>query len=411
MNEGFFQITVKTLEGLEEILADEIRQIGGREISPGKRAVHFTGDNAMLYRANFRLRTALRVLRGIQTFGFRDVDDFFLKCLRIRWEQYMGPDDTFAVNSTVIQSELFRNSMFASLKVKDAIADHFRQKSGRRPNVDTSNPDLLFHVHISGTTCTLSVDSSGESLHKRGYRVATGEAPLNEVLAAGMILLTGWKGNSDFLDPMCGSGTLPIEAALIARNIPPGKFRKTFAFMKWKEYDPELFRNIREETIPVEFNHTIFAADLNPGNLGLARTNARNARIFNNIDFIAADFRDLNLEIHDAVIIINPPYGERMQGDDLPSLYQTIGERLKHHYPGNRAWILSSSPELLTKIGLKPRKKITLFNGGIESAFQHFDLFEGKRKTAFLKKNGTTKPGPSLDTPGSKKKLRKTNLP
>ena len=206
-----YRLTVKTLEGLEEVLSREIIEIGGNDVQTSLRAVHFTGDKAMIYRANYRLRTALRIFRQIESFRFKSLDDFYMQCLKINWERFMNLNHSFAIHSTVTGSELFRNSMYASLKLKDAIADRFRQKTGKRPDVDTSDPDILFHVHISDNLCDVSIDSSGESLHKRGYRQLQGDAPLNEVLAAGMILLSGWNGNCDFFDPMCGSGTLPIE--------------------------------------------------------------------------------------------------------------------------------------------------------------------------------------------------------
>ena len=246
-------LTAKTLEGLEEVLAQEVKEIGGENISVGNRAVYFQGDLAMVYRANYRLRTALRIFRQIDCFRFGNADDFYVMCMKIKWETFMNINHTFAVQSTVFHSDIFKNSMFASLKLKDAIVDRFRQRTGNRPDIDTKTPDIIFHVHINSNLCTLSIDSSGESLHKRGYRQIQGEAPLSEVLAAGMILLSGWKGETDFIDPMCGSGTLPVEAALIARNIPPGKYRKEFAFMSWKDYDEELYEKIKEEAILKDF--------------------------------------------------------------------------------------------------------------------------------------------------------------
>lgn len=370
---------------MEEVLAGEIRELGGTSIELGTRAVHFAGDTPMIYRANYRLRTALRVFKQIDSFRFGSMDDFYVRCMKIKWEQYMNLNHTFAIQSTVMQSELFKNSMFASLKLKDAIADRFRQRSGNRPNVDTVDPDIIFHVHISGPLCSVSIDSSGESLHKRGYRQSQGEAPLNEVLAAGMLLLAGWKGETDFFDPMCGSGTLPIEAALIARNIPPGRFRKSFAFMNWKDFDKELFDKIREEGEPKEFKHQIYASDIKASNIVTARTNARNARVFNLIRFTTGDFAKEELSLSEALIMMNPPYGERISLDNDAGLYEMIGAKLKHYYSGNTAWILSSPPENFHKIGLKPTVKIRLFNGALECSFQKFDLFEGKRKVLIKK--------------------------
>ncbi len=386
-----FNLTAKTLDGLEEVLAEEIKGIGGGSVEKAIRAVHFRGDLAMIYRANYRLRSAIRIFRQIDAFSFTTMEDFYIRCLKIKWELFMNLNDTFVVQSTVNQSELFKNSMFASLKLKDAIADRFRQKTGSRPNVDTAEPDVIFHIHIAGQNCMISLDSSGESLHKRGYRQSQGEAPLNEVLAAGMILISGWKGDSDFLDPMCGSGTLPIEAALIARNIPPGKFRKSFAFMNWKDFDADLFEKIKEETTPAAFNFKIYAADLLAKNILSAQTNARNARIFNMITFVISDFSKLDLKLEKAVIMMNPPYGERIVPENPEQLYRMIGERLKHHFSGNEAWILAYAQEMMQKIGLKPAAKYRLYNGAMECSFQKFDLFEGKRKLLIINREDNKK--------------------
>lgn len=380
-----FRITVKTLEGLEEVLANEVKGIGGENIETGNRAVFFEGDLPMMYRANYGLRTALRVFRQIESFRFKDADDFHINCIKLKWEDYLSLNQTFAVQSTVYHSTVFKNSMFASLKLKDAIVDRFRQRTGKRPDVDTKSPDIIFHVHISQNQCTLSIDSSGESLHKRGYRQVQGDAPLSEVLAAGMILLTGWNGETDFADPMCGSGTLPIEAALIARNIPPGKYRKDFAFMHWKDFDPELFNQIKEEFKPRESKGKIFASDISRTAVIGAQTNARAARVFNLIQFQVSDFAKLDLKPENGTIIINPPYGERLNISDLKSLYQMMGEKLKHRYTGNQAWILSSATEMLQFIGLKATKKYKLMNGALPCSFLGFDLFEGKRKSLIRK--------------------------
>ena len=381
-----YTITVKTLEGLESVLAEEIKQLGGSNIVKGNRAVFFDGDLAMVYRANYRLRTALRVFRQIDSFRYTNVDDFYLKCLRIKWESYMNLNQTFSIQSTVFHSDIFKNSMFASLKVKDAIADRFRQRYGTRPDVDTQSPDIIFNVHISNDMVTISLDSSGESLHKRGYRQVQGDAPLSEVLAAGMILMTGWDGSTDFLDPMCGSGTLPIEAALIARNIPPGKYRKSWSFMSWKDFDPDLFEQIKEEAEVREFNGKIYASDILHKNILASQSNARSARVYNLIHFEKGDFADINLPLKNSTLIMNPPYGERLTSPDLDNLYSMIGERLKHHYSSNQAWILSSSSDLIHKIGLKPSVKVRLLNGALECTYQKYELFEGKRIDRIVKK-------------------------
>lgn len=372
-------MVAKTSSGLEQVLADEIKAIGGQNITLGNRAVFYEGDLKIIYKSNYLLRTALRVLKEIEFFHFKNVDQFYLKCKGIEWIQYFGVDQTFVIHSTVGNTREFTNSMFASLKAKDAIADYFRNKTGKRPNVDTENAEIVIDLHIHGDTCTISLDSSGESLHKRGYRINQGEAPLNEVLAAGMIKLTGWTGNSDFLDPMCGSGTLPIEAAMIAYNIPAGKFRKSYAFENWNDFDQLLLDDIKKATEKRDFRHHIFASDISGSNLLNAQTNARRALVFNKIKFQISDFKDLKTDLQNGIIIINPPYGERLKENDLNQLYGMIGERLKHQYAGNNAWILSSSVESFKFVGLKPEVKIDLFNGSLKCKFNNYKLFSGKR--------------------------------
>jgi putative N6-adenine-specific DNA methylase len=374
-----YKLIAKTFSGLEDVLAKEIKRIDGQNVRRGKRAVYYNGNLELIYKSNYWLRTAIRILKEINSFSFSNVDQFYLKCKNVKWERYIDLSQTFAINSVVINSRDFRNSMFASLKVKDAIADYFREKQGRRPNVDTEDPDLIINVHIFANNCTLSIDSSGESLHKRGYRVMQGDAPLSEVLAAGMILLSGWNGNSDFLDPMCGSGTLPIEAAMIAQNIPAAKFRKEFAFQKWNDFNQLLWQKVISPVEKRDFRYQIYASDLSPGNLLNAQTNARRALVFNKINFRKSDFKDLDLPLNKATIMMNPPYGERLFEKDLNGLYAMIGERLKHKFPGNAAWILSSAKESLKHIALRPAEKKELFNGALKCSFEKFELFEGKR--------------------------------
>ncbi|WP_319266329.1 class I SAM-dependent RNA methyltransferase [uncultured Draconibacterium sp.] len=375
-----FKLIAKTFSGLEDVLAKEVKRIGGQNVRRGKRAVFYEGNLELIYKSNYLLRSALRILKEIEHFKFKNVDQFYLRCKSIKWQKYFNVDQNFVINSVVVNSRDFRNSMFASLKVKDAIADYFRENFGKRPNVDTDNPDIIINVHIFQDTCTLSIDSSGESLHKRGYRVKQGEAPLNEVLAAGMIYLSGWMGNSDFMDPMCGSGTLPIEAAMIAQNIPAAKFRKEFAFQLWNDFDPILWEKVTEPVEKREFRYTIYASDISGSNLLNAQTNARRALVFNKIQFKCSDFKDLQLDLNKATILTNPPYGERLRENDLDGLYSMIGERLKHQYSGNSAWILSSSLESLKFVGLKPSQKIDLFNGALKCKFNNYRLFEGKGK-------------------------------
>ncbi|MCD6355571.1 MAG: RNA methyltransferase [Prolixibacteraceae bacterium] len=377
-----YNLIAKTFSGLEPALAKELTKIGAEKVRMGRRAVYFEGDLELVYRANYLLRTALRILKEIKVFQFKNVDQFYLKCKTVDWSKFFDVEQTFAINSTVIRSREFNNSMFASLKVKDAIADYFRQKTGRRPSVNTKSPEIYINAHIFENTCTLSLDSSGESLHKRGYRIKQGDAPLNEVLAAGMILLSGWNGTTDFIDPMCGSGTLPIEAAMIAQNIPAGRFKKNYAFENWADYNDEIFRKVTERIPKKEFKNKIYASDISGSNLLNAQTNARRALVFNKILFQTCDFKDLAISTNNATILINPPYGERLKQENLNELYSMIGERLKHRYVGNNAWILSSSKENLNFIGLRPSEKLNLFNGALKCNFNKYQLFSGKRAKA-----------------------------
>lgn len=373
-----YKLIAKTSAGLEQVLANEIETIGGSNISLGNRAVFYEGDLEIIYKSNYLLRTALRILKEIETFQFKNVDQFYLKCKGIKWIKYLKLDQSFVIHSTVVNSRDFSNSMFTSMKTKDAIADYFRETTGKRPNVDTENPDIVINVHVHQNTCTISLDSSGESLHKRGYRIKQGEAPLNEVLAAGMILLADWKGDSDFIDPMCGSGTLPIEAAMIAHGIPAGKFRKQYTFENWDDYDRLLLDKIKQSVKKIIFTNKIYASDIDSSNLLNAQTNARRALVFNKIGFKKSDFKDLEIPVKNATILINPPYGERLKEENLDELYAMIGEHLKHHFAGNSAWILSSSVESMKFIGLKTSAKLDMFNGALKCKFNNYKLFSGK---------------------------------
>ena len=379
-----YKLIAKTFSGLEYVLAEELSELGAKNVKQGHRAVSFEGNLETIYKTNYLCRTALRILTQIEYFRFKNVDQFYLKCKNINWSDYFSLEHNFVVQSTVVNSNDFNNSMFVSLKVKDAVADYFRDRFGRRPSIDTENPDIIIDVYVSHDSCTLSLDSSGESLHKRGYRVKQGEAPLNEVLAAGMIKITGWNGNGDFLDPMCGSGTLPIEAAMMAYNVPPGKFRKKYAFENWPNFDQLLFEKVKQSVPKIEFIHNIYAADISGSNLLNAQTNARRALVFNKIEFQRSDFKELKCTIQKGTILINPPYGERLKEKDLSILYSMIGERLKHHYVGNQAWILSSSLESMKFIGLKPALKLDLFNGALKCKFNKYPLFSGKHKEQMI---------------------------
>lgn len=373
-----FEMIAKTFQGLEEVLAKELIELGANDIQIGRRMVSFTGDKMMLYKANFCLRTAIRILKPIKTFNAKDADEIYDLLKTFSWEKYMNVSTSFAVDAVVYSNE-FRHSKFVAYRVKDAIADYFREKEGKRPSVQVSNPDLLFHIHIAQEQCTLSLDSSGESLHRRGYRQEAFGAPLNEVLAAGMILLTGWKGECDFYDPMCGSGTLPIEAALIARNIAPGIFRKEFAFEKWEDFDQDLFDSIyNDDSAEREFEHHIYGYDIDWKAVNIAKTNVRAAGMQHIVTIDHGDFKEFEQPEEKAIMVTNPPYGERLRPDNLYDLYRTIGERLKHAFQGNEAWIISYKEECFFKIGLKASVIVSLFNGALPCEFRKYELFSGR---------------------------------
>ncbi|MCQ2064961.1 MAG: THUMP domain-containing protein [Bacteroidaceae bacterium] len=373
-----FEMIAKTFQGLEEILAKELIDLGANGVAIGNRMVSFRGDKALMYKANFNLRTAIRILKPFLHFHADSADEVYEICKKVNWEQYMTLSDSFAVDA-VVYSEDFKHSKFVAYRVKDAIADCFREKYGKRPNVSVANPDLTFHIHISHDDCTLSLDSSGESLHKRGYRQEAMEAPLNEILAAGMILMSGWDGKSDFVDPMCGSGTIPIEAALIARNMAPGLFRSRFAFEKWKDFDRDLFESIyNDDSKERPFEFTIKGYDKDPKAIAVAKRNAKAAGMLDMIEFDVRDFKDFEPIREKTVLITNPPYGERLSDDNLLGLYEMIGERLKHALTGGEAWIISYHYECFDKIGLKPSAKIPLFNGALPCELRKYEIFEGK---------------------------------
>ncbi len=376
--EQTFELIAKTFMGLEPVLAKELTQLGANDVQIGRRMVSFTGDKAMMYRANLQLHTAIRILKPIKHFKARSADDVYEEVKKIDWSDYIGEDKTFAVDSVVFSDE-FRHSKFVSYKVKDAIVDQFRERTGKRPNISVANPDIRLNMHIAEDKCTLSLDSSGESLHRRGYRQESVEAPLNEVLAAGMILMTGWKGDTDFYDPMCGSGTLLIEAALIARNMAPGLFRKEFAFEKWPDFDAELFDDIyNDDSEEREFTHHIYGYDVDVKAVNTARLNVKAAGLTKDITVEEADFKDFQQPKNKAIMVTNPPYGERISTPDLLGTYKMIGERLKHQFQGNDAWVLSYREECFDQIGLKPSIKIPLYNGSLECEFRKYQMFDGK---------------------------------
>ena len=385
-----FELIAKTFMGLENVLAQELTQLGANNIQIGRRMVAFTGNQEMMYRANFQLRTAIRILKPIAHFKAHSAEDMYDEVRKIDWSQYIEQGKTFSVDS-VVYSEEFRNSRFVTYKVKDAIVDQFREATGTRPNISVSNPDIRLNIHIAEDQATLSLDSSGESLHRRGYRQESVEAPLNEVLAAGMILMSSWKADTDFIDPMCGSGTLLIEAALIARNINPGVFRKAFAFEKWPDFNQELFDTIyNDDSQERDFAHHIYGYDVDMKAVNTARLNVKAAGLSQTVTVEQQDFKDFKKPAEKSIIMTNPPYGERISTPDLLGTYKMIGERLKHEFGGNEAWILSYREECFEQIGLKPSIKIPLYNGSLECEFRKYALFDGKMKT-FRAEGGVVK--------------------
>lgn len=377
-----FEIIATTLFGLEEILAAELRELGAADIEVLSRAVRYKGDREMLYKSNLLLRTAVKVLKPIGTFYAANEQQLYDKIKKINWDEYFSYNKTFAIDGST-HSEIFTHSKFIALKSKDAIADQFREKYDIRPSVDTENPDLRINVHINDKTVIVSLDSSGSSLGKRNYRLAQTEAPINEVLAAGIILLSGWDKTCDFIDPMCGSGTFPIEAALLANNIPSGRNRK-FGFETWGDFDLDLWNKVKADADSniISSNVKIFANDVDNKALDIAFANAKRAGVSNLITFDTIDFFHTSHDTGKGLVVMNPPYGERLQINEITNFYQDIGSRLKHFYQGCDAWIISANYEALKNFGLRTSKKIKLYNGPLECRLQKYELYQGSKKVS-----------------------------
>ena len=373
----------KTLYGLEKVLAEELINLGASNVEPVNRAVLFKGDMELLYKVNYCSRTALSVLMPISDFRIGSKDDLYKKGSGIEWDTLMEADDTFSI-VPVVNSPHFDHTGYAGLILKDAIADYFRKKYGRRPSVDTKNPRIVINLHISNNQVTVSVDSSVIPLFKRGYRQEQTAAPLNEVLAAGILMISGWNASAPLTDPMCGSGTFPVEAGLIACQIPPGRFRRFFGFMHWKDYDKKLFDKIRNQAdscirkSPVK----IFGSDISVEAIRQAGANISEAGLNEVIDLKVSDFKDLRPIDGNGYLFLNPPYGERLQPDDPAQLYAMIGSALKHNYPGHTAWLITSDKNSLKKVGLKPKEKHILFNGALECVLLKYELYQGTLKHA-----------------------------
>lgn len=380
-----FNMVAKTLFGFEDLLANELTQLGAQHVKTGVRSVSFSGDKGFMYKANLGLRTAIKILKPIHTFTVNNEQDLYNNLYKMDWQQYVKPTGTIAVDAT-IHSELFTNSLYIAQKTKDAIVDKFRDTSGERPNVDLKFPDLKINVHVDRHQCTISLDSSGDSLHKRGYKLATNIAPINEVLAAGLIMLSGWDGQTDFMDPMCGSGTVLIEAAMIACNIPPNLMRKEFAFERWQDWDVDLFEKIEASLLSKtrDFHHKITGYDKAPSAVTKAIENIKNAQLDDFIEVKHEDFfktqKGGDEKLH---MVFNPPYGERLN-IDMQEFYKNIGDTLKQSYPNTDAWFITSNLDALKHVGLRPSRKIHLFNAKLEARFVKYVMYEGSKKGKYI---------------------------
>ncbi|NWJ51870.1 MAG: class I SAM-dependent RNA methyltransferase [Bacteroidetes bacterium] len=375
-----FDLIATTQFGLEEILAAELKALGAENTEILNRAVKFTGTLELLYKSNYLLRTCLKILKPIATFEAYNETQLYENIKKIDWSQYLTLQQTFAIDGTT-SGEVFTHSKFVALKSKDAIVDQFRENCGVRPSVDPEDPDIRINIHISDINCSVSIDSTGVPLNKRGYRLEQTFAPISEVLAAGIILLSGWDRKTDFYDPMCGSGTFSIEAALLAQNIPNGQLRK-FLFEKWSNFDAILWQTIKDEAekaiIPFEGN--IYATDLDKNAIEISLQNARRAGVAANIEFAEADFLQSKVKGEGGLIVMNPPYNERLKNDDIVEFYSELGTHLKHFYNGCDAWIISGNLEALKFIGLRPSRKIKLYNGQLECRLQKYELYRGSKR-------------------------------
>lgn len=379
-----FKMVAKTFFGFEEILANELIKLGAQRVEQGTRMVSFYGDKGFMYKANLALRTPLKILKPIKQFKVFNENSLYKGVQSIDWTDYISVHQSFVIDATIF-SEQFNHSQFVALKSKDAIVDQFKEKYNARPNIDKEHPDLKINIHIQQDLCTVSLDTSGASLHHRGYRTATNIAPINEVLAAGILLLSGWKGQSNFLDPMCGSGTFLVEAAMIACNIPANINRKEFAFEKWRDWDADLFDKVEESLLKkiVDFPYDIVGYDKAPSAVIKAKDNARNANLDDYISVQQQNFFETEKQGDEPLhIVFNPPYGERLD-IDLERFYREIGDTLKQSYPGTNAWFITGNLEALKFVGLKPSRKIKLFNGKLESRLVKYEMYAGSKRTKF----------------------------
>lgn len=378
-----FEMKATTFHGLEDVLVNELMKLGARDIVPFKRGVSFTGDKGFMYKANLCLRTALKVLVPIYSFTANNEHELYDKMKEYEWEELLNTDDTLAINATV-NSDEFNHSLYVSQKTKDAICDRFVDKFSVRPNVDLDRPTVRIYVHIFRNQVNVSLDSSGDSLFKRGYRVDIDTAPMKEVLAAGMVLLSNWQPHLPLIDGMCGSGTLGIEAALFANNIPPGVFREEFGFMKWHDFDKELWDKIYESSINriKDDMPNIISSDIDSVPLEMAKRNGAVAKVDDVIQYEHISFFDLMPTKPHGTILLNPPYDERIKMEDTNAFYKQIGDKLKKDFGGWTAWIISSNMEAIKSIGLHPSKKMTLFNASLECKLLKYEMYSGSKKAS-----------------------------
>lgn len=382
------RLVAKTMSGLEGVLERELKACGAKETKILKRAVSFVGDKEVIYRANYSCRTAIAILKPIYHFKAENKEELYDKLYALKWDKYLNIESTFAIDS-IVSGDLFSHSLYVSQLCKDALVDNFRDTYNVRPSVNRSQPDIRFTLRIVENECSVLIDSSGDSLYRRGYRVKHGEANLNEVLAAGMILLSGWHGECNFYDPMCGSGTLGIEAAMISQNIPAGFYRKKYGFMNWKDFDAELWKKVKTEADDEisESEIEIFSSDIMSMAVDSAKRNAENARLHHDIQFDSIAFQHTEFPEKKGIIFLNPPYGERMPLEDVRNFYKSIGDTMKNRCKGYDVWIISSGKDSTKSIGLRPSSRYTLFNGSIECTFAKFEIFEGKRKEFLSERN------------------------
>jgi putative N6-adenine-specific DNA methylase len=379
-----FKMIAKTFFGFEEILAKELQTLGAQNVEQGVRMVSFMGDKGFMYKANLSLRTALKILKPIYFFKANNEQALYKGILGVNWSKYINANQTFVIDTTV-HSEYFNHSEFVSQKCKDAIVDQFRERTGSRPSIDKAYPDLRINIHIDKDQVSVALDTSGNSLNQRGYRTATNIAPINEVLAAGILLLSGWEGQGHFLDPMCGSGTFLAEAAMIACNIPANINRREFAFEKWNDWDNELFDQIMNSLLKkvTEFRYSIKGYDKAPSAIAKAKANIKNANLEEYITIEERNFFDTEKESEGKLhIVFNPPYDERLD-IHMEEFYKNIGDTLKKNYPGTNAWFITANLEALKFVGLKPSRKIKLFNGSLEARLVKYEMYEGSKRTKF----------------------------